>query len=65
MLTYRETHTKATPSVYFRLQKKIVRIVYGAHFRDHTDVIFLDLKFLKFYDLVKLKIIMRSDVPCF
>ena len=33
-----------------------MRIVYGANFRDHTDVIFQDLKFLKFYDLVKLKI---------
>ena len=33
-----------------------MRIVYGAHFRDHTDVIFQDLKILKFYDLVKLKI---------
>ena len=30
-----------------------MRIVYGANFRDHTDVIFQDLKF---YDLVKLKI---------
>ena len=40
----------------FLLQKKIVRIVYGANFRDHTDVIFQDLKMLKFYDLVKLKI---------
>ena len=33
-----------------------MRIVYGANFRDHTDVIFQDLKILKFYDLVKLKI---------
>ena len=33
-----------------------MRIVYGANFIDHTDVIFQDLKFLKFYDLVKLKI---------
>ena len=39
----------------FILQKKIVRIVYGANFKDHTDVIFQDLNFLKFYDLVKLK----------
>ena len=41
--------------VYILLQKKIVRIVYGANFKDHTDVIFQDLHFLKFYDLVKLK----------
>ena len=33
-----------------------MRIVYGANFRDHTDVIFQDLKILKFDDLVKLKI---------
>ena len=33
-----------------------MRIVYGANFRDHTDVIFQDFKILKFYDLVKLKI---------
>ena len=39
----------------FLLQTKIVRIVYGANFKDHTDVIFQDLKMLKFYDLVKLK----------
>ena len=32
-----------------------MRIVYGANFKDHTDVIFQDLNFLKFYDLVKLK----------
>ena len=58
MLKYGETHTKAAPSVgpIFILQKKIVRIVYGANFSDHTDVIFQDLKILTFYDLVKLKI---------
>ena len=32
-----------------------MRIVYGANFKDYTDVIFQDLNFLKFYDLVKLK----------
>ena len=32
-----------------------MRIVYGANFRDHTNVIFQDLKHLKFCDLVKLK----------
>ena len=47
---------KSNTQCIFLLQKKIVRIVYGANFRDHTDVIFQDLKFLKFYDLVKLKI---------
>ena len=46
---------KSNTQCIFLLQKKIVRIVYGANFRDHTDVIFQDLKFLKFYDLVKLK----------
>ena len=39
----------------FLWQKKIVRIVYGANFKDHTDDIFQDLNFLKFCDLVKLK----------
>ena len=33
-----------------------MRIVYGANFRDHTDVSLQDLTILKFYDLVKLKI---------
>ena len=47
---------KSNTQCIFLLQKKIVRSVNGAHFRDHTDVIFQDLKFLKFYDLVKLKI---------
>ena len=47
---------KSNTQCIFILQKKIVRIVYGANFRDHTDVIFQDLKILKFYDLVKLKI---------
>ena len=47
---------KSNTQCIFLLQKKIVRIVYGANFRDHTDVIFQDLNFLKFYDLVKLKI---------
>ena len=44
---------KSNTQCIFLLQKKIVRIVYGANFRDHTDVIFQDLKILKFYDLVK------------
>ena len=47
---------KSNIQCIFLLQKKIVRIVYGATFRDYTDVIFQDLKNLKFYDLVKLKI---------
>ena len=46
---------KSNIQCIFLLQKKIVRIVYGANFKDHTDVIFQDLNFLKFYDLVKLK----------
>ena len=41
--------------VYISSAKKIVRIVYGAHFKDHTDVICQDLHILKFGDLVKLK----------
>ena len=49
-------HIQKQHQSIFLLQKKIVRIVYGAHFRDHPDVIFQDLKNLKFYDLVKLKI---------
>ena len=49
-------HIQKQHPVYIVLQKKIVRIVYGAHFRDHTDVIFQDLKFLTCYDLGKLKI---------
>ena len=32
-----------------------MRIVYGANFKDHADVIFQDLKLLKFCDLVQLK----------
>ena len=32
-----------------------MRIVYGANFIDHTNVIFQDLNFLKFCDLVKLQ----------
>ena len=32
-----------------------MRIVYGANFKDHTDVIFQVLNFFKFCDLVKLK----------
>ena len=47
---------KSNTQCIFLLQKIIVRIVYGANFRDHTDVIFQDIKFFKFYDLVKLKI---------
>ena len=47
---------KSYTQCIFLLQKKLVRIVYGAHFRDHTDDIFQDLNFLKFYDLVKLQI---------
>ena len=46
---------KSNIQCIFLLQKKIVRIVYGANFKDHTDVIFQELHFLKFYDLVKLK----------
>ena len=47
---------KSNTQCIFLLQMKIVRSVNGAHFRDHTGVIFQDLKILKFYDLVKLKI---------
>ena len=32
-----------------------MRIVYGANFKDHTNVIFQDLKSFTFCDLVKLK----------
>ena len=32
-----------------------MQIVYGANFKDHTDVIFQDLIFFLFCDLVKLK----------
>ena len=46
---------KQHPVYIFLLQTKIVRIVYGAKFKDHTNVIFQDLHFLKFFDLVKLK----------
>ena len=34
---------------------EMVCIVYGAHFKDHTDVIFHDLKKNLFGNLVKLK----------
>ena len=46
---------KSNTLCIFLLQKKIVRIVYGANCKDHTDVIFQDLLFLKFGDLVNLK----------
>ena len=46
---------KSNIQCIFLLQKKIVRIVYGANFKDHTYVIFQDLIFFKCYDLVKLK----------
>ena len=46
---------KSNTQCIFLLQKKIVRIVYGANFKDHTDVIFQDLKCLKCCDLVKLQ----------
>ena len=36
---------KSNTQCIFLLQKKIVRIVYGANFTDHTDVIFQDLIF--------------------
>ena len=39
---------KSNTQCIFLLQKKIVRIVYGAHFKDHADVIFQDLHILKF-----------------
>ena len=36
---------KSNIQCIFLLQKKIVRIVYGANFKDHTDVIFQDFIF--------------------
>ena len=39
---------KSNIQCIFLLQKKIVRIVYGANFKDHTDVIFQDLIFFNF-----------------
>ena len=57
---------KSNIQCIFLLQKKIVRIVYGANFKDQTDVIFQDLNFLKFYDLVKLKtcdVMYRAKIP--
>ena len=50
-----ENTYKSNTQCIFLLQKKIVRIVYGANFKDHTDVIFQDVHILKFGDLVKLK----------
>ena len=46
------TH-KSNIQCIFLLLKKIVRIVYGANFKDHTDVIFQDFKCFNCYDLVK------------
>ena len=46
---------KSNTQCIFLLQKKIVRIIYGANFKDHTNVIFQDLHFFKFCYLVKLK----------
>ena len=49
------TYTSNIHCIFILHHKKIVRIVYGANFKDHTDVIFQDLQILKFCDLVKLK----------
>ena len=46
---------KSNTQCIFLLQKKIVRIVYGANCKDHTAVIFQDFNILKCYDLVTLK----------
>ena len=48
-------HMQNNTQCIFLLQKKIVRIVYGAHFKDHTDVMFKNYIFLKFCGFVKLK----------
>ena len=52
---------KSNTQCIFLLQKKILRIVYDANFRDHTNVIFQNLTILGFSKIKN----MRSDVPCF
>ena len=37
------------------LQKKAIRVIHGAGYRDHTNSLFLQSKLLKFRDLVELK----------
>ena len=39
------------------LQKKVIRVISNVHFLEHTTKLFKNLKILKFYDLVKLKIL--------
>ena len=49
-------HIPKQHQVYISFAKEnSANIVYGANFKDHTDVIFQDLNCLKCCDLVKLK----------
>ena len=40
----------------FTLQKIVVRIICGAKARDHTNILFINLTFIKFFDLIEYKI---------
>ena len=42
----------------FYLQKRVVQIVYGANAHDHTDILFINLKFMKFFDCVEYKTVV-------
>ena len=37
----------------FTLQKIVVRIVCGAKVRDHTNILFINLAFINFFDLIE------------
>ena len=39
----------------FTLQKKVVRIICGEKARDHTNILFINLTFSKFFDLIEYK----------
>ena len=37
----------------FTLQKRVVRIICGANARDHTNILFINLTFITFFDLIE------------
>ena len=39
----------------FTIQKRVVRIICGAKARDHTNILFMNLTFIKFFDLIEYK----------
>ena len=39
----------------FTLQKRVVRFICGVKARDHTNTLFIKIKFIKFVDLIEYK----------